>query len=135
MIKVLFFKVPHVDFKELVYPRLQNKVLEVKQRDLLFSLAYGIYRNSARLFQQNRAEDNLCPDPACKRENLVQDVEHLFCTCQKVRAVWQWTKRKMLELLRDQGRPPDIRNMDFILAMFPKSGHELECTLILGTIV
>ena len=41
----------------------------------------------------------------------------------------------MLELLRDQGRPPDTSNMDFILAMFPKSRYEAECTLILGTYV
>ena len=90
-------------------------------------------RRLERLFEQNRADDNLCPNPACRRENLVQDVEHLFCTCYKVRTAWQWTKRKMLELQRDQGRPPDIRNMDFILAMFPKSRHEVEC--ILGTFV
>ena len=53
-------KFPQVNFKELVYPRLQNKVLEVKQRDLFFSLTHGIYSNRARLFQQNRADDNLC---------------------------------------------------------------------------
>ena len=128
-------KFPQVNFKELVYPRLQNKALEVKQRDLLFSLTHGIYRNRARLFQQNRADDNLCPNPACRRENLVQDVEHLFCTCYKVRAAWQWTKKKMLELLRDQGRPPDTSNMDFILAMFPKCRQEAECILLLGTFV
>ena len=52
-----------------------------------------------------------------------------------MRAAWGWTKGKMLELFRDQGRPPDTSNMDFILAMFPKSKHEAECTLILGTFV
>ena len=41
----------------------------------------------------------------------------------------------MLELLSDQGRPPDITNMDLILAMFPKCRQETECTLILGTFV
>jgi hypothetical protein len=41
----------------------------------------------------------------------------------------------MLELLRDQERPPDISDMDFILVMFPKSRQEGECTLILGTFV
>ena len=130
-------KFPQINFKELVYPRLQNKVLEVRQRDLLFSLTHGIYRNRARLYQQRRSEDNLCPNSACKRENLVQDIEHLFCSCYKVRAAWQWTKLKMMELLRDQGRPPDIRNIDCILAMFPKSSQEVECTLILilGTFV
>ena len=128
-------KFPQVNYKELVYPRLKSKVLESKQSDLLFSLTHGIYRNRARLFLQNRADNDLCPNPACRRENLVQNIEHLFCTCYKVRAAWGWTKGKMLELLRDQGRPPDTSNMDFILAMFPKSKHEAECTLILGTFV
>jgi hypothetical protein len=128
-------KFPQVKFKELVYPRLRNKVLEVKQKDLLFSLTHCIYRNRARLFQQNRAEDDLCPNTACRRENLVQDIEHLFCGCYKVRAAWAWTRRKMLELMRNQGRPPDISNMDFILAKFPLSDHEVECLLIIGTYV
>ena len=94
-----------------------------------------IYRNRARLYQQNRVEDDLCPNTACRRENQVQDIEHLFCGCYKVRAAWAWTKRKMLELMRNQGRPPDISNMDFILAKFPPSDHEVECLLILGTYV
>ena len=56
-------KFPQVDFKALVFPRLKSQVMEVKQRDLLFSLTHGIYRNRAILFQQNRADDNLCPNP------------------------------------------------------------------------
>ena len=126
-------KFPLVNFQNLVYPRIHSKVLEVKQRDLLFSLTHGIYRNRARLFLQNRADDNLCPNTACRRENLVQDIEHLFCSCYRTRAAWGWVKGKMMALLRDQGRPPDTSNMDLILAMYPKSRHETECTLILGT--
>ena len=110
-------------------------MLEAKQKDILFSLIHGIYRNRARLFMQNRADDNLCPNSACRRENLVQDIEHLFCNCYRVRAAFSWVKGKMLELLRDQGRPPDIRNMDLILAMFPKCRQESECILLLGTFV
>ena len=43
----------------------------------------------------------------------------------------------MLELMRNQGRPPDhdISNMDFLLAKFPKSDYEVESLLILGTYV
>ena len=89
-------KFPQVNFKEIVYPRLHSKVLEAKQKDLLFSIIHGIYRNRDRLFQQHRAEDNLCPHPACRRENLVEDVEHLFCLCYKVRAAWRWIKMKIL---------------------------------------
>ena len=53
-------KFPQINFKELVYPRLQNKVLEVRQRVLIFSLTHGIYQIRARLYQQRRSEDNLC---------------------------------------------------------------------------
>jgi hypothetical protein len=112
---------------------MKNPVLEVRQRDLIFSLVHGIYRNRARLFQQGRADDPHCQNKACKRENLVQNVEHIFCTCYKVRAAWQWTRRKILEFLSDQGRPPDIDNIDIILAQFPKGRQESECILLLGT--
>jgi hypothetical protein len=52
-----------------------------------------------------------------------------------VRAVWRLTKRKKQELLRDQGRPPYITNMDIILARFPKARQEVVFTLLLGTYV
>ena len=128
-------KFPQTNFKKLVYPRLQSKVLEVKQRDLLFSLTHGIYRNRARLFEQGRAENNLCQNQACKRENLVHDMEHIFCLCYKVRVAWNWTKRKLVAFLTDQGRPPDVSNLDILLARFPKGKQEDECTLLLGTYV
>ena len=70
---------------------------------------------------------------ACRRENLVQDVEHIFCTCYKVRVAWQWTRRKILDFLPDQGRPPDISDTDILLAMFSKGRQDAECTLLLGT--
>ena len=113
-------KYPLTNFQEIVYPRLKNPVLEVKQKDVLFSIIHGIYRNRARLFQQDRAEDPHCQNQACKRENLVQDVEHIFCTCYKVRAAWQWTRRKILDFLTHQERPPDISNTDILLARFGK---------------
>ena len=128
-------KFPQVNFQKLVYPRIQSKVLEVKQKDLLFSITHGLYRNRARLFLQNRTDDNICPNQACKRENLVQDISHLFCTCYKVRAAWQWTRRKLLQMLTFPGRPPDISDSDFIMAMFPRSRHEDECIFLVGTFV
>ena len=118
-----------------MYPRLQRKILEVKQRDLLFSLTHGIYWNRARLFEQNRVEDPLCQNPACKRENLVDDIEHIFCTCYKVRAAWNWTRRKIVNYLTDQGRPPDVSNPDILLARFPISRQDDECIFLLGTYV
>ena len=126
-------KYPLTNFQETVYPRLKNPELEVKQRDLLFSLIHGIYRNRERLHQQGRADDPHCQNQACKRENLVHNVEHIFCTCYKVRTAWQWTRRKILDFSTDQGRPPDMSDSDILLAKFPKGKQDDECTLLLGT--
>ena len=41
----------------------------------------------------------------------------------------------MIDFLTDQGRPPDISNPDILLARFPKSRQENECTLLLGIFV
>ena len=60
-------KFPQVNFTELVYPRLEHKVLEVRQKDVMI---HGIYKNRHRLFQQHRADDPLCPNQACKRSGM-----------------------------------------------------------------
>ena len=99
-------KYPHIDFIDLVYPRLIHPVLEVKQRDIIFTLVHGIYKNRARLHDQDRADDPLCPHPACRQEDLTQDIEHIFCSCHLVREVWQWVRKKVMELLGRLGPPP-----------------------------
>ena len=128
-------KFPQVNFQELVYPRINHAVLEAKQKDLLFSLTHNLYPNRQRLFQQRRTEDALCLNPACKREGLLKDTEHIFCNCYKVRSAWQWTKWKLLDLVTELGPPVAINNMDIILAMFPTCRQEVECIFILGTYV
>ena len=52
-----------------------------------------------------------------------------------MRVAWNWTKRKLVAFLTDQGRPPDVSNLDILLARFPKGKQEDECTLLLGTYV
>ena len=128
-------KYPQVNFQELVYPRIKHAVLEAKQKDFLFALIHKIYPNRQRLFLQRRTEDPLCLNPACKREGLVQDIEHIFCSCYKVRSAWQWTRRKILQLVTELGPPLLVSNIDIILAMFPTCRQEVECIFILGTYV
>ena len=126
-------KFPSVNFKELVYPRLTNPVLEAKQKDILFSLVHGIYPNRARLSMQGRANDNLCPHLAYKMEGLTQDIEHIFCTCYRVRAAWKWMRDKVMGLLSGPGPPPVLSNSTIIMAMFPKGLQAMECMFLLGT--
>ena len=128
-------KFPNVDFQNLVYPRLTHPVLEAKQKDLLFALVHAIYPNRARLSLQGRANDALCPHIACRMERLTQDIEHIFCTCHKVRAAWQWLRDKMMGLLSGPGPPPVLSNITIIMAMFPKDMQETECMFLLGTYI
>ena len=128
-------KFPQVNFSTVVYPRLKHPMLEAKQKDFLFTILHGIYMNRERLFEQKRAESPLCLNKACTRWGLAQSVEHIFCSCYRVRAVWQWTRRKLLELLADQGVLPLISNTDILMLMFPKNTKEAEVMFVLGNYV
>ena len=107
-------------------------MLEVKQRDIVFTLVHGIYKNRARLHDQGRADDPLCPHPSCRAEDLAQDIEHIFCSCHLVRGAWQWVRKKVLQLLGRLGPPLVVSNEEIILAMFPKYTEESAVMFILG---
>ena len=126
-------KHPLVNFPNIVYPRVVPAVLEMKARDVIFSIVHGIYKNRERLFQQGRAENQLCQNQACKNETLTQSIEHIFCSCYKVRAAWQWTKQKLMELFADGGPAVVTTNMEIILQMYTPCRKEVEVSFILGT--
>ena len=128
-------KFPAVDFVELVYPRLNNPVLESKQRDLLFSLLHGIYRNRDRLFRQGRVDDPLCPNQDCNEQGLVQDIVHIFCGCSLVKNAWFWFKTKMTELMNTGGLIPVVSNDLFVMLMFPSCTRETDCCFLVGNYV
>ena len=68
-------------------------------------------------------------------EGLTQDIEHIFCTCYRVRAAWGWVRDKVMGLLSGPGPPPVLSNFTIIMAMFPKGLQETECMFLLGTYI
>ena len=112
---------------------MNHAVLETKQRDILFTVIHGLYRNRDRLFQQHRADDPLCANQTCKNSGLAQTIEHIFCTCFRVRTAWLWLRHKLIELLSDQGPVPALSNFELIMLMYPKCRQEAEATFLLGT--
>ena len=54
---------------------------EAKQKDILFSLVHGIYKNMVLLHDQDRYDNPLCPNPEYHEEVLSQDLELIFCSC------------------------------------------------------
>ena len=105
-----------INFPELVYPRVNHAVLETKQKDMLFTMIHGLYKNRDRLFHQNRTDDPLCLNQACRNTGSVQTIEHIACSCYRVKTVWLWVREKLLELLSD-----------------PRSIREAEVVFLIGT--
>lgn len=126
-------KYPLVNFPNIVYPRVVPAVLEMKVRDVIFSIVHGIYKNRERLLQQGRVDNQLCPNQACKNETLIQSVEHIFCKCYKVRAAWQWTRQKLTELWTDHGPAVVATNMEILMQMYPPCRKEVVVSFLLGT--
>ena len=122
-----------VNFKELVYPRLKSLVLEAGPRDALFSLVHGLYRNRARLFRQNRAQDPFCPVPEC--QGAVQDREHIFSSCTRVVTAWLWVRSRLLQLLANTVGVMGTTNEEFILLQYPKDTMDPECVWLIGNYI
>ena len=62
---------------------------------------------------------------------MVQDLEHIFCSCLLVREAWQWVRKKMVEILAGVRQAP-VSNSELILAVFPKTRQENEAVFFLS---
>ena len=123
-------KVPTVYFHELVYPRLNNKILEAEPRDTLFCMVHNLHLTKERLHQQRRAQDPFCPHPQC--QGKVQDREHLFSSCYLVSQAWLWLRTKLLQLLPTTVGAVATSNEDFLLLRFPADTMEKELVWMIG---
>ena len=112
---------------------MSHKVLEVKQRDVSYSVIHGLYKNRQRLFEQRRTDDPFCSNQACKLHNLEETTEHIFSQCFRIRTAWLWVKEKVMELLSDQGPPPDLSNTELLMLMYPRCRQEAEVVFIICT--
>ena len=126
-------KFPLVKFSVLVYPRLKNAVLETRQRDVMFTVIHGLYKNRDRLYRQNRVDSPLCANQACRNLHLAETIEHKFCTCFRVKAAWLWVRQKVTELLSDQGLVAAATNLEILMLMYARCMQETEVVFLLGT--
>ena len=112
---------------------MSHKVLEVKQRDVSYSVIHGLYKNRQRLFQQHRTEDPFCSNQACKLHNLEETTEDIFSHCFRIRTAWLWVQEKVMELLSDQGPSLDLSNTELLMLLYPRCRQEAEVAFIICT--
>ena len=123
-------KFPGVDFLDLVYPRLTDRILESEPKDVLFRLVHDLIVTKDRMFRQNRAQDPCCPLQECRGQ--VQNKEHLFTSCFLVAEAWIWLRTRLLRLLPTTQGARAVTNEDFLLLQFPKDVLDSECVWLLG---
>ena len=119
-----------MNFLELVYPRLNNAILEAEPKDVLFCMVHNLHTTRERLHQQQRAPDPFCALPQC--QGKVQDREHLFSSCYLVSQAWLWICTKLLQLLPTTIGAVAISTEEFLFLTFPKETMERELVWMIG---
>ena len=61
------------------------------------------------------------------------DVEHFFCTCDKVAPVWAWVRGRLLVLMAGNGA--NVSNWELINLFIPDSSRSKDMVWMLGTYV
>ena len=123
-------KYPGVDFRNLVYPRLEYSILEAEPRDILFCIVHNIQPTRLRLFEQGRAQNASCQIPECQGRN--QNIEHLFSSCTLVNQAWLWLRTRLLRLLPQTVGAGGTTSEDFLRLQFPRDTMDKEVVWLLG---
>ena len=126
-------KFPLINFPNIVYPRVVAAVLEMKERDVIFSIIHGTTKTGRDCFNRVEWRISFAYTRGCRNEILVQSVEHIFCKCYKVKAAWQWTRQKLMELWTDHGPAVIATNMEILMLMYPPCRKEVAVSFLLGT--
>ena len=128
------FPPPKVVFKwdvvwEQVWTRLQNPVLDMMGREILFMIIHNIVANKDRVFKFN-----MTASPNCAVCGVLQDNVHLFCECVNAREAWFWVRQRLLGLLSQDGGH-QTSNFEFLNLMFVSSLFDSAVVWLLGVYV
>ena len=115
---------------EGVWKRLMKPVLPAVAKDILFLLVHNKLPVRERLFRIGLQVDpycDLCPG------GVFCDLEHFFCSCDKVVEVWDWVRRQLVQLLG--GNSDGVSNWEFINLFWPGSRREKDLVWMIGIYV
>ena len=104
----------------IVWTRLHSAVVEFRARDIMFLLLHNKLPIRERLFRIR-----LRPDPYCQYcvGAEIADVEHFFCSCERIVGVWSWVKRQVGKFM---GQKQNIPDWDLLNLFLPSSDYEME---------
>ena len=114
---------------EKVWSRLHCPVVEPRARDTLFLLLHNKLPVIERLFRIRVRNDPYCQ--ACNGAEIA-DIEHFFCSCEKVKQIWVWVKMKVVEFARCA---QTVSDWDLLNLFLPDSQMDLEAVWLISSYV
>ena len=112
---------------EGVWKRLLMPVLSAGAKDILFLLVHNKLPVRERLFRIGLQVDpycDLCPG------GVFCDVDHFFCTCDRVAEVWRWVRGQLVGLMG--GNCDCVSNWELINLFLPGSRREKDLVWMIG---
>ena len=79
-----------------IWTRLNHPVLTSPVRDIMFLLIHNCLPTRDRLFRLN-----MCDSAQCTSQDGIEDTEHLFTACVRTQVAWEWSRRKIFQLMSD----------------------------------
>ena len=110
-------------------------MLEPRGREIVYMVVNNIYPTQERLYRINmdkKPEKRRVWSDVCQNCNqrVVEDAQHLFMDCDRVKEGWQWVRRRVMILMDNmQG----LSNWELLHLVFPREGRvENEVVWLLG---
>ena len=119
---------------KLVWNRVGSLMMEPRGREISYMVVNNVYPTQERL---NRINMDKAPDkrrvwtPICQncKQGVVEDSQHMFMECDRVKEGWLWVRRRIQTLLVDmQG----LSNYELLMLTFPKEVVENEVVWLIG---
>ena len=97
--------------------------------DVMFLLLHNKLPVDERLFRIRLRNDPYCQ--SCFGAEIA-DVEHFFCLCGKVRGVWEWVKKEVMQHVQQQQSATDWEVLNLFL---PSSAYDQENVWLISSYV
>ena len=110
-----------------VWKRISSTLLPSSSHEIVFMLIHNKLPVKERLFRVRMVNDPYC-DYCPGAETC--DLDHFFCSCERVRDEWNWVCQVSLQLLGD-----NLPSSELIRFKLPKSNGEKEVIWLLGHFV
>ena len=114
---------------KLSWRRLHSSTADSEAKEVLFLLIHNKLLVPERLFRIGIKLDPYCPH--CPGA-VIADLGHFFCSCERTRQTWHWTRHKILGLCQ---QALTLNNWELLHLLVPDTPYEQEIIWLIGNYI